>query len=116
MVKKAPTQTAIQKQTEYLVAAIRAAGTFESCIAYNMPAFRYKTKIVACYLACKNHLGFYPYSGNIVKQFKKELAGFASSSGSVQFPYDVKIPKGLIKKMVKMRMKEIEAFLRTKRK
>lgn len=50
----------------------------EECVAYGMPAFRLppknvkeKRKILCCYLVCKNYLGFYPYSGNILKKSDK---------------------------------------------
>ncbi len=96
--------------------AIRSAGKFESTVAYGMPAFRYKTKIVACYMDCKAHIGFYPYSSNIVKHFKKELKGLKTSLGAVQFPKGEKVPASLIKKMVQLRIKEIEKALAKKKK
>lgn len=107
--KEHPTYTEVEK-------AIKSAGKFEKTIAYGMPAFRYKTKIVACYVECKAHIGYYPYSSNIVKHFKKELKGLKTSLGAVQFPKGEKVPASLIKKMVQLRIKEIEKVLAKKKK
>lgn len=86
---------------------IQETAKLEETISYAMPAFRYKTKIVACFRMYKNHLGFYPYSGNILKIFGKELKKYKTSIGAVQFPKDQKLPKSLISKILKARMKEI---------
>lgn len=94
--------------------AIIAAGKFTATVAYGMPAFRYKTKIVACYMECKEHIGFYPYSSRVVPLFKKELAQYRATAGAVQFPKGKKIPKTLVAKMVKARIKEIDAQLAKK--
>jgi uncharacterized protein YdhG (YjbR/CyaY superfamily) len=97
-----------------LAAAIQSVASFESTKAYGMPAFRYKTKIVCCYMQCKNHVGLYPYSGKIINQFKTELKGLKTSKGAVQFPNNTKCAKGVVKKIIKALMKEIEAYLRKK--
>lgn len=94
--------------------AIMAAGKFTATVAYGMPAFRYKTKIVACYMDCKEHIGYYPYSSRVTPLFAKELASYKASKGAVQFPKGKKIPKALVVKMVKARMKEIDVQLAKK--
>lgn len=94
--------------------AIQSAGTFVSTRAYGMPAFRYKTKIVACYMDCKEHIGYYPYSSRITPQFKAQLKSFKTSVGAVQFPKGDAIPKALLKRMVRARMKEIDAQIAQK--
>lgn len=94
--------------------AISGAGAFTSTVAYGMPAFRYKTKIVACYMECKEHIGFYPYSSKVTPLFKKELVKYVASKGAVQFPKGKKAPALLIKKMVRARMKEIDVQLAQK--
>ncbi len=94
--------------------AISSAGNFTATVAYGMPAFRYKTKIVACYMECKEHIGFYPYSSKVTPLFKKELVKYIASKGAVQFPKGKKVPALLIKKMVRARMKEIDVQLAQK--
>jgi uncharacterized protein YdhG (YjbR/CyaY superfamily) len=53
----------------------------------------------------KNHIGFYPTPSGIEK-FKKELSGYKSSKGAVEFPLDRPIHYNLIEKMVEFRVKE----------
>lgn len=96
--------------------AIRSVARFEPTVAYNMPAFRYKTKIVACYEVCKEHIGYYPYSGRIVGQFSAKLKKYKTSVGAVQFPKDTRVPKQLVQQMVRARMREIDAQLVAKKK
>lgn len=53
-----------------------------------------------------NHIGFYPKGSSAIEAFKKELAGYKTSKGTVQFPIDEPLPIALIKKMVKYRVIE----------
>jgi len=52
----------------------------------------------------KNYVGFYPHP-TVMEHFDAELDGYKKGKGSVQFPSDKPIPKKLIIKMVKYRMK-----------
>ena len=55
-----------------------------SCIAYNMPAFKYNKKPLVYFAAFKNHIGFYALP-SAIEQFKKQLAVYKQGKGSVQF-------------------------------
>jgi uncharacterized protein YdhG (YjbR/CyaY superfamily) len=85
----------------------KAAPGAEEVISYNMPAFRYEGMLV-WYAAFTRHIGFYPRVSGI-EAFKKELAGYKSAKGSVQFPIDEVLPVALITKIVKFRLKENKA-------
>ncbi len=64
-----------------------AAPGAEEYISYSMPSFRYRGKILVYFAAQKKHLGFYATpSANIA--FSKELKGYKSSKGAVQFPFN----------------------------
>src|SRR4029077_17560342 len=76
----------------------------EEVISYSMPAFKYYG-IVVWFAGFKNHIGFYPMASGI-ETFKKELSVYKWAKGSVQFPLDKPLPIGLIKKIVKFRVKE----------
>ncbi|MBI5649060.1 MAG: DUF1801 domain-containing protein [Chloroflexi bacterium] len=82
----------------------KAAPDAKEKISYQMPTFTLNGNLVH-FASFKNHIGFYPVPSGIEK-FKKELAGYASGKGSVQFPLDQPIPYGLISKIVKFRVKE----------
>jgi uncharacterized protein YdhG (YjbR/CyaY superfamily) len=78
----------------------------EEAIRYGMPTFRLNNKNLLHFAAYKKHIGFYPTPGPI-KFFKKELAGYETSKGAIQFPLNKPLPMALIKKIIKFRIKEI---------
>lgn len=80
----------------------------EQTIKYNMPAFMLNGKCFACIAPFKNHLNYSPYSGNVLSQLGKELDGYVVSKGSMQFAIDKPLPKTLLKKLIKIRLDEID--------
>ncbi len=82
----------------------KAAPEAEEVISYGMPAFRLDGALVY-FAAFKNHLGFYPTSSGI-RNFTDDLKLYKTSKGAVQFPYDRPLPKALITKIVKFRVRE----------
>ena len=82
----------------------RAAPGAEEVISYQMPAFKYHGMLVY-FAGYKNHIGFYPTSSPM-KVFKKELAGYKTSKGAIQFPIKKAIPSTLVRNIVKFRIKE----------
>ncbi|MFL5731040.1 MAG: iron chaperone [Cytophagaceae bacterium] len=91
--------------------AIRsAAPKSEELISYQIPSFKYHFLLVG-FAAFKNHCSFFPMSLSIVKKFKEELKGFDANAGTIRFTIDKPLPGGLIKKMVKERVKENELRL-----
>ncbi len=84
-----------------------------SCIAYNMPAFKYHKKPLVYFAAFKNHIGFYALpSGNVA--FQKELTKYKTGKGSIQFPLDQEIPYDLIGQIVEFRVAEMNDALSLK--
>lgn len=79
----------------------------EEAITYNMPTFVLNGKNMAHFSAYKNHIGFYP-APTAMETFTKDLSGYKTGKGSVQFPIDKPMPLKLITKMVKWRVKEME--------
>lgn len=83
----------------------KAAPKATETIKYGIPTF-YQGENLVHFAAYKTHIGFYPTSTGIT-HFKKELAAYNTSKGTVQFPIDEKkIPYSLITKIVKFRVKE----------
>lgn len=80
------------------------AGAME-IISYRIPAFRHK-KVLVWYAAFSDHCSLFP-TASIVKAFENELKGFTTSKGTIHFPIDKKLPKALIKKLVKRRVAEV---------
>jgi uncharacterized protein YdhG (YjbR/CyaY superfamily) len=73
-------------------------------ISYGMPAFKWHGMLV-WYGAHKDHIGFYPKAAAIAA-FSKDLAGYKTSKGAIQFPIENDIPTSLVRKIVKFRLKE----------
>ncbi len=76
-------------------------GAVES-ISYGMPGYD-KGKVCWFGLA-KNHIGLY-LRPPVIETHKKDLAGYDTTKSAVHLPLDKKIPSGLIRKLVKARIK-----------
>jgi uncharacterized protein YdhG (YjbR/CyaY superfamily) len=95
----------IQARLQELRAAIRAAAPeAEERISYQMPTFYLKGNLVH-FAAFKRHIGFYPTPSGIAA-FQKEIAGYASSKGAVQFPIAGPLPLELVSRIVRFRVAE----------
>ncbi len=95
----------VQKTLQELRATIRAAAPdAEEKISYQMPAFAQNGNLVY-FAALKNHIGFYPTPSGITA-FEKELAGYKSTKGALNFPLDEPLPLKLIRKIVQYRVAE----------
>ena len=81
-----------------------AAPKASEAIKYGMPTLVGKGNLVH-FAAMKGHLGFYP-TPSAINEFCKELAPYSTSKGCVRFLYNQPLPKTLITKMVKFKVKE----------
>jgi len=96
---------ALQERLHKLHQAIRkAAPGAEEGLKWRMPAYSYQ-KILVTFAVFKNHIGFYPMP-SAIKAFAKEIKGYKSADGSVQFQHDKPLPLPLITRIVKFRVKE----------
>jgi uncharacterized protein YdhG (YjbR/CyaY superfamily) len=86
------------------LAVRQAAPQAEETISYQMPAFK-QNGILVWFQAFKNRIGFYPKISGI-ETFKIKLATYQTSKGTLQFPLDKPIPRELVKKIVRFRVKE----------
>jgi uncharacterized protein YdhG (YjbR/CyaY superfamily) len=97
--------TDVQKKLNEIRATIKAAAPdAEEKISYQMPAFTLKG-ILVYFAAYKHHIGFYPTASGI-KYFKSEVADYATSKGTIQFPLDKPLPFELIHRIVTYRIQE----------
>lgn len=79
----------------------------EEGISYRIPAYKINKKPLVYFACFPKHIGFYATPSGHAK-FEKELRKFKHGKGSVQFPIDEQLPLGLIKRMIKFRVKENE--------
>ena len=89
---------------EIRAAIRRAAPEALETISYAMPAYKLAGMLV-WFAAHTRHVGFYP-RGSGIEDFAAELAGYRTSKGAVQFPFDRPLPVELIERMVKFRVAE----------
>jgi uncharacterized protein YdhG (YjbR/CyaY superfamily) len=95
----------IRKILKQLSSAIKsAAPQTEETMAYGVPTYKLNGNLVH-FGAFKSHIGFFPTPSAIVA-FKKELSKYNLSKGTVQFPLDKPLPIGIIKRIVKYRVKQ----------
>lgn len=78
----------------------------EETISYNMPAFRLDGKVIAGFIAAKDHLSYFPFSGRTVATLKTDLVKYSTSSGTIRFPVDKPLPVSLVRKLIKTRIAE----------
>lgn len=92
---------------EKLRKTIRAAAPrAEEGFSYGMPAFRLDGKPLVAFAAAANHCAFFPMNGTTVAAFKKELAGYSTSKGTIRFDERKPLPATLVRKIVKARVAE----------
>ncbi len=100
-----PFPTDVQQILRKVRETIRtAAPEAKEVISYQMPAFR-QHGILVYFAAWKKHIGLYPpISGDVA--IEKAVAKYAGPKGNLQFPLDEPIPYNLIKRIVKLRVKQ----------
>ena len=78
----------------------------EEVVSYGMPAFKVNDSIVAGLLANKKHVGYYPFSGSVLNNFKTELKGFSHTKSAIHVLPDQPLSKSLISKLIKARISQ----------
>lgn len=80
----------------------------EQTIKYGMPAFLKDGWCFVCIAPFKNHLNWSPYSSKVFPLLQDELKDYVVSKGSMQFAIDKPLPKTLVKKLIRVRLAQIE--------
>ena len=78
----------------------------EEVVSYGMPAFKVEGNIVAGLLHAKNHVGYYPFSGSVLRLFPEELARFSTTKSAIHVPVDKPLSKTLLKKLIAARISQ----------
>lgn len=96
-----------QSTLKHIRKVIRSAVPKETTevISYRIPMFKFKGMLVG-YAAFKSHCSLFPTGSGVIEQFAKELKGYQTSRGTIQFPSDKPLPDALVKKIVRQRVKE----------
>ncbi len=81
----------------------------EEAIRTRVPAIRYRGKTVVGFGAGKDHLALYVMFGDALKRLKAELTPYDASNKVVRFTPERPLPTSLVKKVIALRLAEIDA-------
>jgi len=98
-----PAQSTL-KHVRAVIQSVVPAETTE-VISYGIPMFKYRGMLVG-YAAFKKHCSLFPTGSGVLDRFEKELKGYRTSKGTIQFPPDKPLSDALVKKIVKARVKD----------
>lgn len=98
------TQRPVLERLRRTIRAIAPAA--EECISYGLAAFRLDGKVLVGFGATKTHCAFYPMSGSTIAAHQRQLRGFKTSKGSIQFSPDQPLAPALVKTLVRARIAE----------
>jgi uncharacterized protein YdhG (YjbR/CyaY superfamily) len=96
-----PQRDALQAVREIIAEALPES---KEVIKYGIPTFAIAGKGVIGFDGFKNHNSIFPYSGSFASRMKDELAGYVQTKGSIHFDKEKPFPKGLLKKVIKVRL------------
>jgi len=86
----------------------KAVPDAEEVISYQIPAYKLPGGPVLSFAGWKQHYSLYP-GGRLVVAFKKDLAPYEVSKGTIRFPLSQPVPVKLIERIAKFRAKEAAA-------
>jgi uncharacterized protein YdhG (YjbR/CyaY superfamily) len=79
----------------------------EEAMSYGMPTLKYNGKPFLGFDARKNHIGIYPYSGQVIEELTDHLREYSFSKGAIRVPHDHPISEELLKQIIEHRLKQI---------
>lgn len=80
----------------------------DEVISYQMPTFKHKGRMLISFAAFSEHCSLFPGAAPIAAH-QKELKAYPTSKGTIRFPIGKPLPATLVRKLIKARIKEIEA-------
>ena len=83
----------------------------DEAISYGMPAYKLGGRVVVYFAGWKQHTALYPASAQTFAAFKKEVDGYATSKGTLQFPLGEPLPAKLIEAIAKYRAAEVAKLI-----
>jgi uncharacterized protein YdhG (YjbR/CyaY superfamily) len=122
-IAKKPATKGIKTVDDYIAAApddrsaalTKLRGTIKAAapkategMSYGMVGFKHNGKYLVYFANWKAHVALYGTSHTFIKAHAAELKPYVQSKGTIQFPADGPLPYGLVTKIVKARIAEIE--------
>jgi uncharacterized protein YdhG (YjbR/CyaY superfamily) len=91
----------------------KAVPKAEETISYQIPTYRLNGVPVVYFAGWKAHYSLYPASDALVAAFKKELAPYERSKGTIKFPLDEPVPEKLIERIARFRVEQLASREKT---
>jgi uncharacterized protein YdhG (YjbR/CyaY superfamily) len=86
----------------------------QEAISYQIPAYELKGSAVLYFAGWKRHYSLYPATGALVARFRRALAPYEVSKGTIRFPLSQPVPARLIERIARFRAKEAAARAKTR--
>jgi uncharacterized protein YdhG (YjbR/CyaY superfamily) len=87
----------------------------EETIKYAMPCIAVQGKGVAAFEAFKEHWSYFPMSGSVLERVTGLPDWVEAERGTLRVPLDRRLTKQLVRRLVRVRLDEIEAAANRKR-
>ena len=100
-----PAHATLEKLRKTIHAAVPEA---TETISYRMPTFRYRGKPLVALAAAKDHCSLH-LMGYVPDELEADLERYDTGKGTIRFPSDEPLPAALVRKVVKVRIAQVEA-------
>jgi uncharacterized protein YdhG (YjbR/CyaY superfamily) len=91
------------KELEGIIGSILK--NYEVILDYGVPTFVFEDKKIVAVGSYKEFVSLYPLGRELINKYKNEMKQYTTRASTVQFPLDKPLPKELITKIVKDRLK-----------
>jgi uncharacterized protein YdhG (YjbR/CyaY superfamily) len=99
-----PARTTLEKLRGTIRAAVPEA---TEAISYGIPTFKYEGKPLVALAAAKDHCSLH-LMGYIPAELEPDLEKYDTGKGSIRFPSDTPLSATLVRKVVKVRVAQVE--------
>ncbi|MGA9943545.1 MAG: DUF1801 domain-containing protein [Candidatus Cybelea sp.] len=99
-----PARSALRQVRDAIRLAVPDA---EELIAYNMPRYKLHGAVFVHFAGWRDHYSLYAATKSGLTAFKSELQRYEIGKGTIRFPLSEPVPVTLIKRIVKLRAKEV---------
>lgn len=87
----------------------KAVPEAEELISYQIPMYKMNGGPVLYFAGWKEHYSLYPLGDALAAEFKKELAAYEMSKGTIRLPLSEAVPVKLIERIAKFRVQQLTA-------